>query len=69
MDFSCFSNDGLHSLKPNTIQKMRHDLQLNAEGDYRIILAVAEKLKPGLFCFLRNNKRVTRDHGRIIETL
>jgi hypothetical protein len=34
------------------LKKIRHDLCLPTEGDLMIVLAAAEKLKPGLYWFL-----------------
>lgn len=49
------------SIKPQTLKKIRQDLKLNAEGDFRIVLSAAEKLKPGIYCFLKR-PRAERDH-------
>ncbi|ESO94464.1 hypothetical protein LOTGIDRAFT_232306 [Lottia gigantea] len=34
------------------LKKLRQDLSLTIEGDFRIVIATAEKLKPGIFQFL-----------------
>ena len=34
------------------IKRLRHDLALTVPGDFRIVLAVAEKLRPGLYNFV-----------------
>lgn len=63
------SNDGTVLLKPQTLRKVRTDLQLHAEGDFRIVLATAEKLKPGIFCLLKSPRRHDRDLGKNVEVL
>lgn len=52
-----FSNDGSQSLKTSVLNKIRTDLHLNMEGDFRIVLTIAEKLKPGIFFFLKGGRR------------
>ncbi|KAL4235835.1 hypothetical protein ACF0H5_004225 [Mactra antiquata] len=64
------SNDGTIPMKSPLLKKIRNDLQLHAEGDFRIVLATAEKLKPGLFCFVKNHKgKHDRDQSKNIEIL
>ncbi|XP_060580754.1 guanine nucleotide exchange factor C9orf72-like [Ruditapes philippinarum] len=63
------SNDGTVPLKIQTIKKIRTDLQLHAEGDFRIVLATAEKLKPGIFCFLKSQRKAERDFTKNVEVL
>lgn len=63
------SNDGSVPVKPPGLKKVRHDLQLHTEGDFRIVLAIAEKLKPGIFCFLKNQKKPERDLVKSVEVL
>ena len=50
-----FRNSGAQPYRGG-LKKIRHDLCLPAEGDLMIVLAAAEKLKPGLYWFLM------RDH-------
>lgn len=38
-------------------KKLRQDLGLNTEGDLRIILAAAEKLKPGLYQYVLGERK------------
>ncbi|KAH9509735.1 hypothetical protein Btru_044376 [Bulinus truncatus] len=45
-------SSGTNGMRINYIKRLRQDLGLQLEGDFRIILAVAEKLKPGLYHFL-----------------
>ncbi|XP_053394859.1 guanine nucleotide exchange factor C9orf72-like [Mercenaria mercenaria] len=63
------SNDGTVPLKLQTLRKIRNDLQLHAEGDFRIVLATAEKLKPGFFCFLKTHRKAERDQTKNVEVL
>ncbi|XP_072031995.1 guanine nucleotide exchange factor C9orf72-like [Amphiura filiformis] len=44
-----------------TIKKLKHDLDLNPEGNFRIILARAEKLKPGIFTIVCGNPAQMKD--------
>ena len=44
-----------------TIKKLKNDLDLNPEGNFRIILARAEKLKPGIFTVVCGNPAQMRD--------
>lgn len=48
-------DDCMVPIKQQTLKRIRNDLQLNAEGDFRIVLAIAEKLKPGMFCYLKSH--------------
>ncbi|XP_064606333.1 guanine nucleotide exchange factor C9orf72-like isoform X2 [Liolophura sinensis] len=50
------TNQGANSTKVH-VKKLRADLNLTAEGDYRIVMAVAEKLKPGLYCYILGDRR------------
>ena len=34
------------------IQQLKHDLALGSEPDFRIVLAVAEKIRPGFAMYL-----------------
>ena len=61
------SNDGSQPLKTSVLNKIRNDLHLNMEGDFRIILAIAEKLRPGIFFFLKGARR--RDLTKNVEIL
>ncbi|XP_014672148.1 PREDICTED: protein C9orf72-like [Priapulus caudatus] len=51
------TNFGRDPLK-TSMRKLKHDLDLGQEGDFRIVLAQAEKLKPGFFCFLIGNSKL-----------
>ncbi|XP_052256926.1 guanine nucleotide exchange factor C9orf72-like [Dreissena polymorpha] len=59
------SNEGQVLVKSNILRKIRLDLQLNAEGDFLIVLATAEKLKPGLYTFLKPHRSLDRDFKNI----
>lgn len=61
------SNDGYQPLKTSVLNKIRNDLHLNMEGDFRIVLAIAEKLRPGIFFFLKGGRR--KDLTKNVEIL
>lgn len=44
------------------IRKLKHDLNLPLEGDFRIVLAAAEKLKPGLCHLLYSDRWQEADY-------
>lgn len=67
--FVIYSVEGTVPLKLQTIRKIRNDLQLHAEGDFRIVLATAEKLKPGIFCLLKSQRKLDRDFTKNVEVL
>ena len=54
-------------MKTSVLNKIRSDLHLNMEGDFRIILAIAEKLRPGIFFFLKGGRR--KDLTKNVEIL
>lgn len=39
------------------LKKLKQDLQVHLEGDFRIVLATAEKLKPGFYTFILGDPR------------
>lgn len=55
-------NSGSHPFKGG-LKKIRHDLCLPADGDLMIVLAVAEKLKPGLYWFLMKDYMNSQSAG------
>ena len=54
-------------MKSSGLNKIRNDLHLNMEGDFRIVLAIAEKLRPGIFFFLKGGRR--KDFTKSVEIL
>lgn len=46
------SNNGHNILNQGHLQRLKQDLALSCESDFRVILATAEKLRPGLSMFL-----------------
>ncbi|XP_077981345.1 guanine nucleotide exchange factor C9orf72 homolog isoform X2 [Glandiceps talaboti] len=46
------TNQGTETVKPSMLKRMRHDLNLTKEGDWKIVLATAEKHKPGIYSFI-----------------
>ncbi|KAK3602392.1 hypothetical protein CHS0354_026279 [Potamilus streckersoni] len=63
------SDSARNPMKASQMKKIRQDLLLNAEGDFRIIVALAEKLKPGIYCFLLGDRRVDRTVQTNVEIL
>lgn len=61
------SCDGSQPVKSSGLNKIRNDLHLNMEGDFRIVLAIAEKLRPGIFFFLKGGRR--KDFTKSVEIL
>ncbi|XP_032232039.2 guanine nucleotide exchange factor C9orf72 homolog [Nematostella vectensis] len=51
------SKRGRIALEYAAKRQLRHDLQLNTEADFGIVLACAEKHKPGLYTFLMGDPR------------
>ncbi|XP_071800208.1 guanine nucleotide exchange factor C9orf72-like [Asterias amurensis] len=49
--------------KPNrlAVRRLKHDLHLTPDGNFRIVLAAAEKLKPGIYTLVCGNPGQPRD--------
>lgn len=60
------TNKGSRPLK-NGLQKLCLDHELRLEGDLRMVLAVAEKLKPGIYAFVMSDKYRLNEQGQLIE--
>ncbi|ELU18883.1 hypothetical protein CAPTEDRAFT_180194 [Capitella teleta] len=53
----CETNCGQNPLKIS-VKKLRQDLSLKVPGDFSIVLATAEKLKPGIFHFVTKGNNI-----------
>ncbi len=49
------------SLDTATIEKMRADLDLQVDEDYFLLLNMAEKVSPGLYCKVERNPDLLPD--------
>ncbi|XP_070562732.1 guanine nucleotide exchange factor C9orf72-like isoform X2 [Ptychodera flava] len=58
------TNKGSEDFKSSMMKRMRQDLNLLVEGDWKIILAVAEKLKPGIYSFVFGDYRQSDEQRR-----
>ena len=47
-----YSNNGRNELSQTQLQTLKKDLGFSCEADFRVVLATAEKLRPGLSLFL-----------------
>ena len=57
-------------MKHAHVQQMKITLSFKSEADFRVVLAAAEKLRPGLAIFLLNEiYKEDENYKKILETL
>lgn len=59
------SKQGKFPIRSN-LKKLKHDLSLTVPGDFHIILATAEKLKPGIYGFLLNDPKQEAEYRQTV---
>ena len=59
---------GVDTLSQSDILKMRHDLALKSEADFRIVLAQAEKTRNGIVPFLFGDQSQYGAKNQAIKT-
>ena len=50
----------------NNLKKLKHDLSLTVPGDFHIILATAEKLKPGIYGFVLSDPKLEAEYRHTV---
>ncbi|XP_046338525.1 guanine nucleotide exchange factor C9orf72-like [Haliotis rufescens] len=50
------------AVHPRGLKKLKNDFNLTLEGDFRIVLATAEKLKPGIYHLLLGERKYDVEH-------